>query len=135
MAAAWISVIGSAVTAIAAFGGVVLAQRATRMRDLDSRVWESRSGPTKTSWGGSWQPVMPQTPRPRSAMRAGGRLGFGDQVRALLPTPDLEARVTAYASADILRGFRQCLRLLTSPSRRRDAAGIWRGLRASWETT
>jgi hypothetical protein len=42
--AAWISVIGSAVTAIAAFGGVLLAQRSTRMRDLDGRIWESRSG-------------------------------------------------------------------------------------------
>jgi hypothetical protein len=63
MSAAWISVIGSAVTAIAAFGSVVL------------------------------------------------------------PEPDLEARVTAYASADILRGFRQCRRLLTAPSGQRDTAG------------
>jgi hypothetical protein len=44
VAAAWISVIGSAVTAIAAFGGVLLAQRATRMRDLEGRIWEHRSG-------------------------------------------------------------------------------------------
>lgn len=43
MAAAWVSVIGSAVTAIAAFGGVLLAQRATRMRDLEGRIWERRS--------------------------------------------------------------------------------------------
>jgi hypothetical protein len=41
VAAAWISVIGSAVTAIAAFGGVLLAQRATRMRE--GRIWERRS--------------------------------------------------------------------------------------------
>lgn len=43
MAAAWISVIGSAVTAIAALGGVMLAQRATRARDLDGRIWACRS--------------------------------------------------------------------------------------------
>jgi hypothetical protein len=38
------SVIGSAVTAFAAFGGVLLAQRARRMRDLEGRIWECRSG-------------------------------------------------------------------------------------------
>ena len=76
MAAAWTSVIGSAVTAVAALGGVMLAQRATRTRDLDSRIW----------------------------------------------APDLEARVTAYASTDILPGFRHCQWLLASPPGR-DTAG------------
>ena len=36
--------IGNAVTAIAAFRGVLLAQRATRMRDLEGRIWERGSG-------------------------------------------------------------------------------------------
>jgi hypothetical protein len=124
MAAAWISVIGSAVTAIAAFGGVVLAQRATRMRDLDSRVWESRSRAYEDLVG--W--ILATSHAADASTPVGDASGpapqlSGDQVRALLPAPDLEARVTAYASADILRSFRQCRRLLTSPSGRRDAAG------------
>jgi len=47
----------------------------------------------------------------------------GDQARVLLPAPDLAARVTAYASADILRGFRHRQRLLASPPGRGDTAG------------
>jgi hypothetical protein len=123
MAVAWISVIGSAVTAIAAFGGVVLAQRATRMRDLDGRIWESRSRAYEdlmrwmlaTSY--AIDGLMP-------ADDAGGLRPqlSDDQARALLPEPDLEARVTAYASAGVLRDFRQCRRLLASPSGRRDTA-------------
>jgi hypothetical protein len=121
MATAWISVIGSAVTAIAAFGGVILAQRATRMRDLDGRIWESRSRAyedlmrwilaTRHAVDGMPADVSGQPPQLSE-----------DQARALMPAPDLEARVTAYASGDILRDFRGCLMLLASASGRRDTA-------------
>lgn len=115
MAAAWVSVIGSAVTAIAAFGGVLLAQRATRVRDLEGRIWERRSGVYEelVKWVLAISHAVDDLPS------ADGKAGeqpelSGEQARALLPSPDLEARVTAYASAAILRDFRLCCRLLSS---------------------
>jgi hypothetical protein len=124
MAAAWISVIGSAVTAIAALGGVMLAQRASRMRDLDSRIWESRSRAYEDlmRWILATSHTIDGLMPADDASRQPPQLSV-DQARALLPAPDLEARVTAYASAEILRDFRQCVRLLASPSGRRDTAG------------
>jgi hypothetical protein len=123
MATAWISVIGSAVTAVAALGGVMLAQRATRARDLDGRIWECRSWAYEDLM--HWilatsRAVDVSVPGGEADGRAPGL--SGDQARALLPAPDLEARVTAYASTDILRGFRHCQRLLTSPPRQGGAA-------------
>ncbi len=117
-------VIGSAVTAVAALGGVMLAQRATRARDLDGRIWECRSR--------AYEDLMHwilATSRAVDALMPGGEADgrapglSGDQALALLPAPDLKARVTAYASTDILRGFHQCQRLLVSPPGRGDAAG------------
>jgi hypothetical protein len=124
MATAWISVIGSAVTAIAAFGGVLLAQRATRVRDLDSRVWESRSRAYEDlmRWILAISHAIDGLTPADDASGQPPQLS-DDQARALQPAPDLEARVTAYASADILRDFRQCRRLLASPYGRRDIAG------------
>ncbi len=123
MAAAWISVIGSAVTAIAALGGVLLAQRATRTRDRDSRIWESRSVAyvDLMQWILATSRTLDDLTPVDDASGRPSRLS-DDQARALLPAPDLEARVTAYASAEILRAFRQCQTLLASPSRTRDTA-------------
>jgi hypothetical protein len=123
MATAWISVIGSAVAAVAALGGVMLAQRATRARDLDGRIWECRSRAYEDLM--HWilatsRAVDVSVPGGEADGRAPGL--SGDQARALLPAPDLEARVTAYASTDILRGFRHCQRLLASPPRQGGAA-------------
>jgi hypothetical protein len=123
VAAAWISVIGSAVTAIAAFGGVLLAQRATRTRDLEGRIWERRSGVYEelVKW------VLVINRAADDLPSAGESPEFSDeQARALLPSPDLEARVTAYASAQILRDFRHCCRLLSSSGRRnRTQDALW----------
>ena len=127
VAAAWISVIGSAVTAIAAFGGVLLAQRSTRMRDLEGRIWERRSGVYEELM--KWVLVISRTAD--SQPSAGGKAGeppelSDDQARALLPSPDMEARVTAYASAPILRDFRRCCRLLSSSGRQnRTQDALW----------
>lgn len=127
VAAAWISVIGSAVTAIAAFGGVLLAQRATRMRDLEGRIWERRSGVYEELV--RWVLVIDHAvdDLPQVGGKAGEALKLSDeQARVLLPSPDLEARVTAYASAAILRDFRRCSRLLGSSGRQdRTQDALW----------
>lgn len=39
----WIPVVSSAVTALAALGGVAVTQRATRSRDFELRLWEKRA--------------------------------------------------------------------------------------------
>jgi hypothetical protein len=131
MDAAWISVIGSAVTAVAAFGGVLLAQRATRMRDLDSRIWESRS----RAYEDLMRWILTTSHAIDPLLPAGNASGqppqlSDDQARALLPAPDLEARITAYASGEILWDFRQCRRLLASPSGRDTAREVARTARS-----
>lgn len=119
--AAWVSVIGSAVTAIAAFGGVMLAQRATRMRDLEVRIWESRSRVYEELV--RWALVISHAVDDLPPAGPGGEPHLSEgQARALLPAPELEARVTAYASAAILREFRRCCFLLSRPPGRRDMA-------------
>lgn len=114
--------IGSAVTAIAALGGVLLAQRGTRRQDLDGRIWECRSRAYEELV--KWVLVIRRAAdgsAPADDAAVPTRLA-ADQLRALLPSPDLEARVTAYASAAVLRDFRRCCNLLSRPSQRRDTS-------------
>lgn len=119
-------------TAVAAFGGVLLAQRATRMRDFEGRIWERRSAVYEELV--RWVLVIDHAVDhlPQADGKAGEAREFSDeQACELLPSPDLEARVTAYASAEILRGFRRC-RWLLGASGRHDSIGdaLWavRGL-------
>lgn len=115
VAAAWISVIGSAVTAIAEYGGALLAQRATRMRDLEGRIWERRSAVYEDLM--RWVLVIDQTVNdlPQAGGKARDALELSDeQARAPLPSPGIEARHRIRVRGDPARlpPLQQAARLL-----------------------
>ena len=99
---AWVGVIGSAVTGLAAFGGVALTQRASARRELIGRIWEKRAETYESLIG--WLVQVQQAsylPDEEASSVQAARARVSEVSTDL----GLLVRVTAYASSEILREF------------------------------
>jgi len=128
---AWVPVAGSAITAVAALGSVALAQRSTRRRDQDTRLWERRSGAYVDAirWVQSVLDVLPTDDDERPPKS----VVLTDD---LLPPSQLRAEIAAFASTSLHRSVDLCVRRVSAVVKGGEAqpiAGL--SLRSLLETT